>query len=305
MDKMEKEIGEEWQIMNLGEPQKIVGIKITLKECMVTISQQKYIEAILKKEGIEKLNPISMPMDPNIKLEPNPDGGEGNKSNSYARLIGELQFLLNATWPDITFAVNKLASYTMNPSLQHISTVKRVLHYLAGMKDYGITYTDSTTHPNIFHRYADAAYGRDSEDRRSTVGYIFMTENGVILWRSKKQSVITLSTTKAKYIALSKACCEICWLRGLYKELEFKQQTPILLWGDNEGAVAMTKDPQFHQQSKHINIKYQAIRDWAKNGIVCVENCRDQDCQTADILTKLLLRLKHKKHVLEMGIAPA
>jgi hypothetical protein len=192
----------------------------------------------------------------------------------------------------------------VNPSLQHVSAAKRVLHYLAEMKDYGITYTDSITHPNIFHGYADMAYGGDSDNCRSTASYVFMMENSAISWRSKKQPIITLSTIEAEYIALSEACHKICWLRGLYEKLGFKQETPTLLWGDNEGAVAMTRDPQFHQRSKHIDIKYQAIREWVRQGIVYVKNCRDQD-QMADILTKPLPRPKYKKHVLKMGIAPA
>src|SRR6266850_3399064 len=155
--------------------------------------------------------------------------------------------------PDIMFVVNKLASYTMNPSLKHISAIKRILHYLAGTKDYGITYTDFTMHPNIFYGYADAAFGGDSEDHKSTAGYVFITGNGAITWRSKKQTIIALSTTEAEYVALSEASREICWLRSLHNELGFKQKLPTLLWGDNKGAVAMTKDPQFHQWSKHID----------------------------------------------------
>ena len=124
MFKMEDQIKSEWQITDLGKPQKIVSIEITLKDHTVTISQKKYIESILRKGGLERLNPVNMPMDPNVTLKPNPDGGEGNRSNSYARLLGELQFLSNATRPDITFMVNKLASYTTNPSLHYISAIK-------------------------------------------------------------------------------------------------------------------------------------------------------------------------------------
>jgi len=104
-------------------------------------------------------------------------------------------------------------------------------------------------------------------------------------------------------VALSEVIQEVCWLRSLHNKLGFKQKLPTLLWGDNEGAVAMTKDPQFHQRSKHIDIKYQAIHKWVAKGFVHIESCRDQD-QTADILTKPLPRVKHKKHVLEMGLSP-
>ena len=75
-----------------------------------------------------------MPMDPNDKIKPNPDGNEGSRSNSYAKLLGELQFLANATRPDIAYTVNRLAAYTANPSLQHVGAVKRILRYLKGTK---------------------------------------------------------------------------------------------------------------------------------------------------------------------------
>ena len=96
----------EWEVMDLGEPAKIVGLEITTKGDSIIISQEKYIEAILKREGMEHANPVSMLMDPKIKIELNPDGNEGNKSNSYARVLGELQYLANATQLDIMYAVN-------------------------------------------------------------------------------------------------------------------------------------------------------------------------------------------------------
>ena len=86
-------------------------------------------------------NPVVMPMDPIIPIEPNPDGNEGSRSNSYAHLFGELQFLTNTTRLDIAYAVNKLAAYTVNSSLQHVGALKQILCYLAGTKMLGITYS--------------------------------------------------------------------------------------------------------------------------------------------------------------------
>jgi hypothetical protein len=97
MCKMKEDLWSEWEVTDLGEPTKIVGIEITRREGEIKITQQKYIESILKREGMESTNPIAMPMDSYVKLKPNPDGNEGNKSNSYACLLGELQFLSNAT----------------------------------------------------------------------------------------------------------------------------------------------------------------------------------------------------------------
>ena len=87
----------EWELTDLGEPVKIVGIEIELGDHFVTISQHRYLENILQKEGMEKANPVGTPLDPGVTLEPNPDRNVGDWSNSYTRLIGELQFLANAT----------------------------------------------------------------------------------------------------------------------------------------------------------------------------------------------------------------
>jgi hypothetical protein len=137
MEEMKNNIHTEWETTDLGEPTKIVGIEITLKEHTVTISQQRYIENILKKEGLEHTNAVSTPLDQNVPIEPNPKGNKGNQSNAYARLLGELQFLVNATRPDITYTVNRLAAYTANPSLQHTTALKRILHYLVGTRAMG------------------------------------------------------------------------------------------------------------------------------------------------------------------------
>jgi len=94
----------------------------------------------LKHKGMDHTNPVMMPLDPQVAIELNLDGNEGSQSNSYAQLLGELQFLANATCPDISYAVSQLASYTMNPSMQHMGLLKKVLHYLKGTKNYAITY---------------------------------------------------------------------------------------------------------------------------------------------------------------------
>ena len=128
---------------DLGEPTKIIGIEITLTDHAIKISQRKYIENILAKEGLENINIVSTPLNPNLTIEPNPNRNKGDKQNSYARLLGELQFLANTMRPDIAFAVNRLTLYTANLSIQHVTAAKRILRYLAGTKDYGIIYRDT------------------------------------------------------------------------------------------------------------------------------------------------------------------
>ena len=145
-----------------------------------------------------------MPLDPNVVLEPNPDGNVGDWSNSYAQLLGKLQFIANVTRPDIAYTISKLLAHMVNPIMQHVSTLKRVLRYLSGTKSYSITYSNILGHPNQFHGYSDAAF-TNANEHKSTTRYVFKMARGVITWYFQKQSVMALSSTEAEYIALSEA----------------------------------------------------------------------------------------------------
>jgi len=305
MDTTKNAIKSEWETTDMGEPSKIVGLEFCFAKESITISQKLYIEELLKDHGMAQANPVGMPLDPHYVIGPNPEGSAGTRSNPYAVLLGELQYLANATRPDIAFAVNRMASYTANPSPQHMGTLKRILRYLAGTRDLGITYS-GTSHSddnNLFYGYADAAYG-NADDCKSTSGYVFIAGNGAITWKSKKQTTIALSSTEAEYIALSEAAREAMWLKQLYNELGFTQRSPILIKGDNDGSIAMTKNPQFHKRSKHIEIRWHWIRDLVQNNDIIVESCRDPE-QTADVLTKALSKPKQLRHTSGMGLAPA
>ena len=124
---------------------------------------------------MENANPVTTPMDPNMKLEPNAEKQEANRSNDYASLIGSLQYLTIATRPDIAYAVNRLAAYTANPSFEHYNAAKRVLRYIKGTRNHGITYRDDNTRlvgptdSNIFYGFTDAAFA-NADDRKSISG---------------------------------------------------------------------------------------------------------------------------------------
>ena len=202
---------------------------------------------------------MSTPLDHNVPLELNPKGNAGDRSNSFACLLGELQYVANATRPDITYAVNRLASYTANPSLQHMTAIKRILRYLSGTRDYWITYKALPENPDLFHGYADAAYA-NSDNNRSTTSYVFLAGNGAITWSSKRQISMALSSTEAEYVALSEAGREACWLRNLYTELGIlNKDMPTKIHGDNKGSITMVKNPQFYKRSKHIATRWHWI----------------------------------------------
>lgn len=115
--------------------------------------------------------------------------------------------------------------------------------------------------------------------------------NGAVSWKSQKQRCVALSTAEAEYVAMSAAAQESVWLRQLISELtnSLLGINPVLIYEDNQAAIAMARNPQFHGRAKHIEIKHHFIRDQVARGTIKLEYCPTSQ-MIADILTKGLSR---------------
>ena len=135
--------------------------------------------------------------------------------------------------------------------------------------------------------FTDSDYAGDQDDRRSTSGYVFMLGTGAVSWSSKKQPIVTLSTTEAEFVAATACACQAIWLKKLLEELQFKEDKPTLIYCDNSSATKLSKNPVLHGRSKHIDVKYHFLRDLTNDGVINLVYCRSED-QVADIQTKPL-----------------
>ena len=115
-----------------------------------------------------------------------------------------------------------------------------------------------------------------------------------VSWRSKKQTCVALSTAEAEYIALSAATQEALWMRQLLTNLSVNVEKPITIYEDNQSAIAMSKNPQFHGRSKHIDIKYHFVRDQVEKKAVTVLYC-PTGSMLADLFTKGIPKEQFKK----------
>ena len=170
MKEMKKDICTEWEVMDMGEPNKIVGIEISQMPERIYIFQKRSITDILERQELTDASSVQMPLNPHTKIGPNLDGNEGNRSNSYVKLLGELQYIANCMHPDIAFMVNWLTLYTANPSMQHVTMLKQILRYLSGTQTYGIIYNHVPESTLTFKGYADVSY-QMHDDGKSTTGY--------------------------------------------------------------------------------------------------------------------------------------
>ena len=146
------------------------------------------------------------------------------------------------------------------PGKEHWQGIKRVLRYIQGTLNYGLIFTADGTDSTLTG-YSDADWGGDASTRRSTTGYAFQIQNNTISWCSKRQASVARSTTEAEYMALSLACQEGIWLRRLLSDVQLRQCDPSTIFEDNKGAIEMSKNPKFHNRTKHIDISYHFVRE--------------------------------------------
>jgi hypothetical protein len=297
MNNLKRELGNLFEITDLGEPSKLVGIEITRDRPNGTlmISQTKYIESILEKEKMENANPVTTPLDPNVKLEPNELQNAAPTTNgSYASPTGSLIYAVIGTRPDIAYAVNKLCSLNNNPGMAHWSAAKRVLWYLKGTKDLGLTYTKGKPNSNHMYSYADASFTTNA-DMTSTNGHVFILNGAAITWNSKRQRAVVQSTAVAEYTSMADSAREIVWLQNLYSEIGYGQKGPTELFGDNQSAIAITTILQYHKRSKHLDIKNHYLWQQMHTKQISLSYC-PTDNMTADVLTKVLPHARHEMH---------
>ncbi|KAK8950986.1 hypothetical protein KSP39_PZI004235 [Platanthera zijinensis] len=237
---------------------------------------------------MELCNPVVTPMSTTTKLSSKIEE-EGIDREKYRSLIGSLMYLTN-TRPDIENAVNIAARFVSNPSKEHFDAAKRILRYLQGTKDFCILYKSHQS--NILTGFTDSDWAGDNDERKSTRGFLFLIRTGPISWSSRKQRTVALSTTEAEYVALNNAVCEAIWLIRLKNEVKGdrggRKEIPTIHC-DNSSAIALSKNPVYHNRSKHIDIKHHFIRELLVKKEIEVEFI-PTGRQLADLMTKPLAR---------------
>ena len=252
--------------------------------------------------GFDDAKPISTPFDTQVRLtlEQAPvDAAEFMvmRDVPYREAVGALNWAALATRPDITFAVVMVARFSANPGMAHWHAVKRIFRYLVGTRDLWLTYGES--HRTLVG-YADAD-GSMTEDRQAITSYAFLINGGAISWSSKKQEIVSLSTTESEYVAAMHGMKEALWLRNLLVEVFEPLTDATTLFSDNQSAIALTRDHQFHVHTKHIDVHYHFIRWVVENGTLRLIYCPTAD-MVADVLTKALPSPKVKHFAECLGL---
>ena len=151
--------------------------------------------------------------------------------------------------------------------------------------------------------YSDSDFAGCVDSLRSTSGYIFMMAGGAISWRSVKQTLTATSTMEVDFVSCFEATSHGVWLKSFISGLKIIDtiSRPLRIFCDNSAAVFMAKNNKSGSRSKHIDIKYLAIRERVKDKKVVIEHI-STELMIVDPLTKGMPPFKFKDHVERMGL---
>ena len=286
-----------------------LGVKIERTDDRIVLTQVGLIERIISAMGLEGAKSVKTPTTEQ-RLPKDENGEPCNETFNYASVVGMLMYLAGNTRPDISFAVHQCARYTHSPKHSHEIALKRIGRYLVGTRDRGLIL--QPTKEIQIDMYVDADFAglwgyEDKDDPacvKSRSGYVILVGNCPVIWGSKLQSLIALSTMEAEYIALSDSMKHLLVLKRLAIAIcEGVQLDPVevaSIWStvfeDNSACeiLANMEPPRSTPRSKHIAIKYHWFREALKpNNIKIVPIATEE--QIADIFTKGLKPIKFEK----------
>jgi hypothetical protein len=304
MEETKQDLNGRFKMKDLGRLHFCLGIEIVWKDDGTCVfNQSKYIRNVLERFGMKDCKPVSTPTNLGQKLtkamSPSTEKAKLEMAEvPYRSAVGSLIYLVTGTRPDIAVAVGEVSKFLDNPGREHWMAVKRILRYLKQTEKIGIWCNPKSTE---LEGYSDADWAGDLDNRRSTTGYLFKIGGVPICWKSKRQPTVALSTAEAEYMALSLAVQTVIWIRKLLKNFGVSIEKPTTLYEDNQGCIAMAKNPVNHERTKHIDIRYHFVREKVEEGIVQVEYLETEE-MLADILTKGLARDRHQKLCKKIGL---
>jgi hypothetical protein len=296
----------------------------------VRINQSGYISKVLEQFGMTNCRPRYTPMEEGLKLclgtAETGEPPEPVDQSLYRQAVGSLLYIALGSRPDIAYAATTLGRYSSNPDQSHWTAVKHLFRYLKATASKKLTLTlPSDSGPCLRHghgssiitAYADADLGGELHTGKSTTGYLLYVRGILVLWKSKKQTLVAQSTMQSELIASAAVKRQVDWFQGLLSELapslplaeasassESPASTssePPLILNDNLACVTVLNSGNFKGENRHLRLRFYGLHEAVATGELAIEHIPSEE-MLADGLTKALGKTKHGKFVKDLGL---
>ncbi|XP_057487612.1 uncharacterized mitochondrial protein AtMg00810-like [Actinidia eriantha] len=229
IDRLKLELTSRFEMKDLGPLRYFLGIEVAFSPKGYLLSQSKYIADILEHACLTDTRTVQTPLELNVRYSPT-DGTPLPDPSLYRTIVGSLVYL-TITCPDIVYAIHIVSQFVTSPTTVHWVVILRILRYLRGTQFQSLLlpFTSSLQ----LHAYSDADWASDPIDRKSTTGFCIFLGDSLISWKSKKQSVVSKSSTEAEYRAMASTTTEIVWLRWLLADMGISVSSPTPMFCDS------------------------------------------------------------------------
>lgn len=302
IDRLKRELSEEFAMKDLGAAKQILGMRIFRDREVLKLSQEEYVKKVVSRFKLYDAKPVTTPLAGHFRLSKDQSPSTEEEKDymatvPYASAIGSLMYAMVCTRPDIAHAVGVVSRFMSNPGKQHWEAVKWILRYLKGSSGFTLCFRKSDLGLN---GYVDADNGGDVDSRKSTTGYVYTLGGTAISWVSKLQKVVALSSCEAEYVAVTEAAKEMMWLQPFLRELGQNYDGSVLHC-DSQSAIHLAKNPVYHGRTKHIQVRYHFIRSALEDGVLALEKIPGSQ-NPADMLTKAVTSEKLKLCATSVGL---
>eukprot|EP00253_Pinus_taeda_P020151 PITA_20151 len=193
----------------------------------------------------------------------------------------------------------ELSQAMVQPTKLFWKVAKHVLRYLRGTSQYGLWYR--RREGVKLQGFTDVDWVGSPSDWKSTSGGIFNLGSAAVSWCNRKQRLVSLSSAEVEYMAANQAACEAIWMQKTLVGLFGHRMDPTVIYCDNQSCIKLSKNPLFHDRSKHIDIQYHHLRECVVKRIMLLLYVWTEE-QDADILTKALSNCKFEFHRDRIGV---
>ena len=283
-----EDFGTRFKIEFLGPAAWLLGCSIVRDRSakILRLGQKQYFLDMLEDFGMSDCTPSGTPFP--VKTVDGQDVDSPPldlKEFKYPQLVGKLLYASNCTRPDITAAVNYLARFMQRPTEHHWQLAKRLLRYIRGTVNYCLTFGGAVSPVPVC--WQDASFA-DGPGRKSRTGFVIMMCGSAVVWGSRLQPTVALSTVEAEYMAMCAAAQELLFISQLMQAFGMTLKVPLQMFEDNKGCIALATNPMTTGKTKHIDVIYHFVRDLVQSGKLRIVWCESEK-MLADILTKFSL----------------
>jgi hypothetical protein len=265
INKFKQQMCRTFSMSDLGLLSYYLGMEVKQSPGEIILCHKSYATKIIEICGMTGCNSVDTPMEQNCRLIPGrPDMAKD--VTKFRSLVGSLRYLVN-TRPYIAYSVGMVSRFMESPTTEHWVAAKRIVRYIAGTTDYGCRYTCRSFANMKLLGYSDSDHAGDLEKRKSTSGVVFFLNGNIVTWTSQKQRAVSLSSCEAEYIAAASTACQGVWLSRLISDLTGEKLMKFTLLMDSKSAIELSKNPVYHERSKHIDTRYHFIKECVSQGI--------------------------------------